>query len=52
MGIWIESPSGYMTAQPLGVLLVDYNGKPGYGQAYPLLLDVTTYKLILPLIHK
>lgn len=33
-GIFMGSRAGYMYAKPLGAMVVDYNGKPGYGQSY------------------
>lgn len=53
MGIWLNDGGSYLTTQPLGALLVDYNGKPGYGQAYPIYLTVTDLpKLYIPFINK
>ncbi|TLN19936.1 hypothetical protein FDZ74_05775, partial [bacterium] len=49
----IDSRAGYLVSNPLGVLLIDYRGKPGYGQAYPVYLDVTGMPTIfLPVITK
>jgi minor extracellular serine protease Vpr len=39
--------AGYELSQPLGIMLVDYYGKPGVGQAYywPLTLEDVTFDL-------
>jgi minor extracellular serine protease Vpr len=31
---WIEDSSGYSDSDPLGLMIVDYRGEPGLGQAY------------------
>ncbi|MEM5774794.1 MAG: Ig-like domain-containing protein, partial [Anaerolineaceae bacterium] len=40
MGVWTNDHASYMVSKPQGALLIDYNGKPGYGQAYPLLFSI------------
>ncbi len=31
---WVNDLGGYLVSQPKGIMLVDYHGKPGAGQAY------------------
>jgi len=53
LGVWMDSIGGYLKSNPLGAMLVDYNGKPGYGQAYPVYLGVDGVPtLFLPFLSK
>lgn len=48
----IDDLGGYIYSKPEGVMLVDYHGRPGEGQAYYWPLDISYYQLYLPLIFK
>jgi len=50
---WVNDLGGYLASQPEGIMLVDYEGKPGAGQAYfwPLTVEGTP-TLYLPVILK
>ncbi len=37
----VDSMAGWMLAKPLGMMVFDYNGKPGFGQAYFVGLTVS-----------
>ncbi|GAP15890.1 subtilisin-like serine protease [Longilinea arvoryzae] len=53
LSVYMNSGAGYLTAKPLGVLLADFNGQPGTGQAYVIHLDATGIPTIyLPLIGR
>ncbi|MBE0685861.1 MAG: S8 family serine peptidase [Anaerolineaceae bacterium] len=48
-GFWVNDIDGYLYSQPQGVMLVDYYGKPGAGQAYYWDIDprfITRFPLI------
>jgi hypothetical protein len=34
LGFWVDNLEGYHLSKPQGVMLVDYYGQPGIGQAY------------------
>jgi subtilisin family serine protease len=52
-GVGVNDLGGYLYSRPKGVMIVDYNGKPGKGQAYYWPLTVTGYpKVFLPLVVK
>ena len=48
---WVEDSSGYIDSDPLGLMIVDYRGEPGYGQAYAhsFIID-KPYNIWAPLI--
>ncbi len=48
---WVNDLGGYLNSQPKGLMLIDYHGKPGAGQAYfwPLTVEGTP-TLYLPLV--
>ncbi len=47
----VNDLGGYLYSRPKGVMIVDYNGRPGKGQAYYWPLTVTGYpKVYLPLV--
>lgn len=46
----VDSPSGYLYSKPEGVMLVDYFGKPGVGQAYFWEVDVDHPAYYFPLV--
>lgn len=49
--VGVDDLGGYLYSQPKGAMIVDYNGKPGRGQAYYWPLTVTGYpKVYLPLV--
>jgi minor extracellular serine protease Vpr len=45
----VDDPAGYALASPLGLMVVDYNGQGGAGQAY---IFETPLKIHLPVMHK
>ncbi len=49
----VNSMQGVMIAKPLGLMVFDYNGKPGFGQAYYVGLTVSDAPVIyLPMVSK
>lgn len=53
LSVAVNSPAGYLISKPKGILLFDYYGKPGVGQAYFVPLTVSDMPAFyLPLIHK
>jgi len=49
LDFWVNDIDGYLYSQPQGVMLVDYYGKPGVGQAYYWDIDprfITRFPLI------
>jgi len=40
LSFWVNSPSGYQDSNPLGLMIVDYNGKAGTGQSYVHLFTI------------
>jgi minor extracellular serine protease Vpr len=49
----VANGSGYENTHPLGLMVVDYNGSPGLGQAYSLTFTIDNpFVLNLPLISK
>ncbi len=36
---WLENPGGYFLSKPIGLMIVDYQGYPGYGQSYAHLFE-------------
>ncbi|MGB9872816.1 MAG: S8 family serine peptidase, partial [Anaerolineae bacterium] len=49
----VDDLGGYLYSRPKGVMIVDYNGKPGKGQAYYWPLRVTGYpQIFLPLVTR
>ena len=51
--VMVDDLGGYLYSTPKGVMLVDYHGKPGVGQAYFWPITVTGYPtLYLPLLLK
>jgi len=49
----VDDLGGYLYSAPKGIMLVDYNGKPGVGQAYYWPITVTGFpKLFLPIINR
>lgn len=49
--VGVDDLGGYLYSQPKGAMIVDYNGKPGQGQAYYWPLTVTGYpKVYIPLV--
>jgi hypothetical protein len=61
LNVWIADKQGIRKSKPLGIMIVDYNGSPGSGQAYAitpegpvlgLFADGSEIKLYLPsVIH-
>ena len=48
---WINHPGGYAFSQPLGLMIVDYFGKPGNGQSYAYLFEIENpYHIYFPQI--
>ncbi len=47
----VNDKAGYHYSNPLGVMLVDYNGKPGVGQVYAWELD-PLYMFYFPIMSK
>ncbi len=53
LSVGVNSPAGYLISKPKGILLFDYYGKPGVGQASYLPLTVTDMPTFyMPLIHR
>ncbi len=51
--VGVSDLGGYLHSRPKGVMIVDYNGRPGKGQAYYWPLTVTGYpKIYLPLVTR
>ncbi len=50
-GYWVNDIDGYFYSKPLGIMLVDYNGKPGVGQVYYWDVD-PRYILNFPVIFR
>ena len=51
--VGVDDLGGYLYSQPKGAMIVDYNGKPGQGQAYYWPLTVTGYpKVYIPLVFR
>jgi hypothetical protein len=49
----VEDPSGYIDSKPQGLMLVDYRGVPGVGQAYAHTFSIDKpYILWTPLIQR
>ncbi len=48
---WVDDQDGYDFSQPEGIMLVDYNGKPGVGQAYFWKIVVDPYKYYFTLMY-
>ena len=49
----VDDLGGYIYSKPKGVLLFDYFGKPGMGQAYYWALDVTGFPILyMPIVFK
>jgi len=49
--VGVNDLGGYLLSQPEGAMIVDYNGRPGVGQAYYWSLTVTGYpQFFLPVV--
>lgn len=51
----VDDVLGYLYSEPLGIMLVDYHGKPGIGQAYFVPVTITSFpslNIYLPLLLK
>ncbi len=48
--VGVDDLDGYLYSRPKGVMIVDYNGRPGQGQAYYWPLTVMWSKVYLPLV--
>jgi len=53
LNFWVDDSSGYIDSDPLGLMIVDYRGVPGVGQAYAhtFLID-KPYNIWTPLNYK
>ncbi len=49
--VTVVDPVGMLSINPLGVMLVDYSGEPGEGQAFPILFQFG-FELFLPYVSR
>lgn len=49
--VTVADPLGTLSMDPLGVMLVNYSGEPGEGQAFPILFDFS-HKMWLPYVAR
>jgi len=50
---WVEDSSGYIDSDPLGLMIVDYRGVPGRGQAYAHTFSIDKpYNIWAPLLQR